>query len=104
MRYRVIAYVVGVGLVILVFIAVPLKYLADQPKLVAIVGTLHGFLYMVYLLMCLELAFRRRWSLVRTVLVMAAGTIPFMSFVAERKVTRDIEADSAPPSRDLTPA
>ena len=87
--YRVLAYTVGVGLVILVLVAVPLKYFADSPTLVAIVGPLHGFLYMVYLVAAVNLAFRSRWSPVKTVLVMLAGTIPFVSFVAERKVTAD---------------
>ncbi len=90
--YRVLAYTVGVGLVILVLVAVPLKYFADSPTLVAIVGPLHGFLYMVYLVAAVNLAFRSRWSPVKTVLVMLAGTIPFVSFVAERKVTADEEA------------
>jgi integral membrane protein len=89
--YRALAYVVGVGLVILVLVAVPLKYFADSPTLVAIVGPLHGFLYMVYLVATVNLAFRARWSPVKTVLVMLAGTIPFVSFVAERKVTADEE-------------
>ena len=47
--YRVLAYVVGVGLIILVLVGVPLKYLADSPGVVAVVGPMHGFLYMVYL-------------------------------------------------------
>ena len=87
--YRVLAYVVGVGLVILVLVGVPLKYLADSAGVVAVVGPMHGFLYMVYLLATVNLAFRARWSPVKTVLVMLAGTIPFLSFVAERKVTAD---------------
>ena len=87
--YRVLAYVVGVGLIILVLVGVPLKYLADSPDVVAVVGPMHGFLYMVYLVATVNLAFRARWSPVKTVLVMLAGTIPFVSFVAERKVTAD---------------
>ena len=85
--YRTLAYTVGVGLLVLVLVAMPLKYFADSPTLVAIVGPLHGFLYMVYLVAAVNLAFRSRWSPVKTVLVMLAGTIPFVSFVAERKVT-----------------
>ena len=42
---------------------------------------------MVYLIAAFMLAIRARWSLLKTVLVMAAGTIPLMSFVAERRVT-----------------
>jgi integral membrane protein len=87
--YRTLAYVVGVGLIVLVLVGVPLKYLADSPGVVAVVGPLHGFLYMVYLVATVNLAFRARWSPLKTVLVMLAGTIPFVSFVAERKVTAD---------------
>ena len=88
LRFRIIAYTVGVGLVVLVFVGVPLNHLAGQQAVVAILGPLHGFLYIVYLLATVDLAFRCRWPLPRTVLVMLAGTIPFLSFVAERRVTR----------------
>ena len=96
--YRTLAYVVGVGLIVLVLVGVPLKYLADSPGVVAVVGPLHGFLYMVYLVATVNLAFRARWSPVKTVLVMLAGTIPFVSFLAERKVTADETARVARPA------
>lgn len=86
--YRVMAYVVGVMLLALVLVAMPLKYLADEPGAVHVVGPLHGFLYFAYLVVTLALAVTARWSLARTVLVLLAGTIPFCSFVAERDVTR----------------
>ena len=86
-RFRVMAYVVGVLLLVLVFVAMPLKYFADQPTLVAIVGPIHGFLYMVYLVTAFDLAVRAKWPFLRTLLVLLAGTVPVMSFVAERKAT-----------------
>jgi integral membrane protein len=89
-RFRVMAYVVGVMLLLLVFVAMPLKYIADQPRLVEVIGPIHGFLYAVYLLVTLDLSSRLRWRIVRTLLVMLAGTIPFLSFVAERRVVRDV--------------
>ena len=91
-RYRVMAYVVGVWLILLVLVAMPLKYFADSPTMVEIVGPVHGFLYMAYLVTAVDLAFRARWSTVKTVLVMLAGTVPFVSFVAERKVSRELAA------------
>ena len=91
-RFRVMAYIVGVLLLVLVFVAMPLKYLGDQPTLVAIVGPIHGFLYMVYLVTAFDLAVRAKWPFVRTVLVLLAGTVPVMSFVVERKVTGWIHA------------
>ena len=94
-RYRVIAYVVGVVLIVLVVIGMPLKYLADQPVIVETVGPAHGFLYMVYLVAVFDLGRRGRWPLGRMALVMLAGTIPFVSFYAERVVTRWVR-ESAP--------
>ncbi len=86
-RFRVVAYIVGVLLLLLVFVAMPLKYFADRPTFVAIIGPIHGFIYMIYLVAAFDLAVRAKWPFVRTVLVLLAGTIPGMSFVAERKAT-----------------
>lgn len=91
-RYRVLAYAVGVGLLILVLVAMPLKYFAGQPLLVRVVGPIHGFLFAIYVLLVLDLAVRGRWSLPRTALVMVAGTVPFLSFVMERRVVRWVAA------------
>jgi integral membrane protein len=74
----------------------PLKYFADQPTMVAIVGPLHGFLYMVYLVTAFDLAVRAKWPFLRTLLVLLAGTVPVMSFVAERKATRWVHAATEP--------
>jgi integral membrane protein len=86
-RFRIIAYIVGVLLLVLACVAMPLKYMADQPGLVAVIAPVHGFAYMVYLVIAFDLAVRAKWTFVRTVLVLLAGTIPVMSFVAERKVS-----------------
>lgn len=87
-RYRVIAWIVGVVLVLLVVVGMPLKYAGGDDTVVATVGPAHGFLYMVYLALTFDLARRLRWSLGRMALVMLAGTVPFLSFWAERTVTR----------------
>ncbi|MEU4391034.1 DUF3817 domain-containing protein [Kribbella sp. NPDC023855] len=89
-RYRVIAYIVGVMLLVLLFVAMPLKYLGDNPSAMNVVGPMHGFLYVVYLLGAFDLARRLRWPLPRLLLVALAGTIPFLSFYAERKVTHEL--------------
>ena len=89
-RYRVMANVVGVILVVFLLVAVPLRYLGDEPRLSKAISPVHGFCYIVYLGLTLDLARRVGWSLRRTVLVMLAGTVPFLSFVVERRMTRDI--------------
>jgi integral membrane protein len=91
-RYRVMAYVVGVMLLLLVLVAMPIKYLGHHDGPVAVIGTAHGFLYAVYLLSAFDLALRARWTAKGTVLVLLAGTVPFVSFIAERTVTRKTRA------------
>ena len=91
-RYRVMAYVVGVWLIVLVLVAVPLKYFADSPTMVEIVGPVHGFLYIGYVILSYDLGRRAGWPLTRIVLVLLAGVVPFLTFVAERRVTRALRA------------
>ncbi|MFC3500962.1 DUF3817 domain-containing protein [Micromonospora krabiensis] len=86
-RYRAIAWIVGVVLILLVVVGMPLKYLFDNPVVVETVGPAHGFLYMVYLVAAFDLARRADWGLKRMLAVMLAGTVPFVSFYAERRVT-----------------
>jgi integral membrane protein len=53
---------------------------------------IHGYLYIGYLATVADLARRAGWSLLRTVGVMLAGTVPVLSFVVERRTTRDLRA------------
>ncbi|MGY1707560.1 DUF3817 domain-containing protein [Geodermatophilus sp. SYSU D00697] len=91
-RYRVMAWVVGVLLIALILVAVPLKYLGGTDTPVAVIGTLHGWLYAIFFLTACDLALRAWWTLRGTVLVLLAGTIPIVSFVAERIATRKTRA------------
>ena len=95
LRYRILAYIVGTGLLILVFIGMPLKYWGHSNGVVAVVGPLHGFLYLVYLLFALDLWRRERWSLTRLVAMVAAGFVPGLAFVVERIMTRRFAAEIA---------
>jgi integral membrane protein len=94
--YRVAAWVTGIGLVILVFVAMPLKYFFGQPLLVALVGMAHGFLYMAYIVITLLLAERCRWRPVDALVILVAGTIPLASFFAERRVTARVREHRSP--------
>lgn len=85
-RYRVAAYVVGVMLLVLVLVAMPIKYIGHNATPVQIVGPVHGWLFAIYLVITFDLARRTTWPLSRTLGVMIAGTIPFLSFYVERKV------------------
>jgi integral membrane protein len=92
LRYRAMAYSVGIGLIVLVFIGMPLKYLADFHAVVAVVGPIHGFLYIVYLVTVLDLARTRRVGILQLLAMVGAGLLPFLAFYVERRVTGRIEA------------
>jgi integral membrane protein len=86
LRYRIMAYLVGIGLIVLVFIGIPLQYGADAPGVVKVVGPIHGALYIVYLLTALDLARRARFRLLQLAAMVAAGFVPFLAFVVEHYV------------------
>lgn len=92
LAYRVAAWVTGVGLLLLAFYAMPAKYLFDQPRPVAVIGMVHGFLYMIYIVCTLVLAERCRWRPFEALVILLAGTVPVASFVAERQVTQRVRA------------
>jgi integral membrane protein len=90
-RYRISALVVGVGLIILC-ITIVLKYAAGWGQSVEIWGPIHGALYVIYVLLAFDLAYKDRWSLLGVLKVLVAGVIPGVSFVAERWVHRNVLA------------
>ena len=90
-RYRIAALIVGYALIVLC-IAIVLRYGFRVDEAVAIWGPIHGVLYIGYVLLAFDLAYKDRWSLVGTLLVLLAGVIPGISFVAERIVHRKVEA------------
>lgn len=90
-RFRVMAVVVGLALFVLL-VTLVLKYGYDRPEVAEVYSPIHGFLYIGYLGTVADLARRAGWSLLRTVGVMLAGTVPVLSFVVERRVTRALPA------------
>lgn len=93
--YRTMAYIVGVLLVVLVLIAMPLKYLAGDDRLVMWTGIPHGWLYMILIISAYNLGRKVGWPIKWYILIMAAGTIPFLSFVAEHYARKDVQAKLA---------
>jgi integral membrane protein len=90
LRYRVMAYVTGVVLIVLCFVGIPLQVFAHNAAVANYVGITHGLLYIVYLATAYLLSRQLRMKLgsPQTVLLLLAGTIPVLTFVVERWVTR----------------
>ena len=102
LRYRIMAWVVGVLLAVLVLIGLPLKYLAGDGRVVTWTGIPHGWLYMVLLITAYDLSRRVGWSFKWVLMIMAAGTVPFLSFVAEHFAHKDVQARLAMVDTDAT--
>jgi integral membrane protein len=94
-RYRVMAYIVGTALIILVFVAIPLQYWGHHKIVAQIVAPIHGYLYIVYLIAGADLARRARWHLGRILFVVCGGFVPFLAFFVERWITRRMNAERA---------
>jgi integral membrane protein len=94
-RYRIMAFTTGTVLLIACFVALPLTYVADRPGFGKVVWTMHGWFYLVYLMTAVQLAMARRWPIPRILIVLLAGTIPFLSFVMERRLEPEERARSA---------
>ncbi|MEU1202005.1 DUF3817 domain-containing protein [Streptomyces sp. NPDC005813] len=100
-RYRVMAYVTGVLLVLLT-LGVIAKYVLDMDgaaDFTRVVGIAHGWLYVVYLVFAFDLGSKAKWPVGKQLWVLLAGTIPTAAFFVERRVSRELEsrvADDAP--------
>jgi integral membrane protein len=103
LRYRVMAYVVGTLLAILVLVGVPLKYWATDGSdaqqtgewITTWLGTAHGFLYMIFLVTAALLARKARFPIGFTVVILVLGTVPILSFVGERLATARVRREHA---------
>ena len=98
LRFRIMAWVTGDLLAVMSVIFLPLKYgfgLTEEGILATIYALgwqAHGWLYVLYVATGLDISFRMRFTVVRTVAVLLAGTIPFASFFADHYVTRSVRA------------
>lgn len=94
-RWRVAAYAAGLGLLGL-YTVVTIRVGWDNATPSSIWSPIHGFIYMIYLGLTIDLAMKGRWSIARTLVLLAVTTVlPFVSFVAERVVTKRVEAGKA---------
>jgi len=90
-RYRAMAYVTAVMLLVLCTCMV-FKYGFGMGKdLTLVVSQIHGVLYIVYLIFAFDLGSKAKWQFGKLLWVLIAGTIPTAAFFVERKVAREVE-------------
>ena len=91
-RLRLIAFLEGVSLLLLVFIAVPLKYFWNNPALVKSIGPVHGVLFLLFVFNALSVGVQYKWQFSRiTWKVLVACMIPFGTFYIDYKILRKMQ-------------
>lgn len=92
LRYRVLAYATGIWLLVLT-VEVVAKYIFGVENLPSWIAVVHGWVYLVYLILTVDLAIKVRWPAGRTIGTLLAGTIPFLSFFVEHWRTTQVKRD-----------
>lgn len=87
-RFRLMGFLEGLSLLVLLFIAMPLKYLAGFPEVVTFVGSLHGLFFIMYLATIAYVTFKIRWSFLWVTSAIAVAFIPFGNLVLDAKLRK----------------
>ncbi|OII69081.1 MULTISPECIES: DUF3817 domain-containing protein [unclassified Streptomyces] len=90
-RYRVMAYVTAVMLLVLCGCMVAKYGFGVGEDVTFMVSQTHGVLYIIYLIFAFDLGSKARWSFGKLLWILLSGTIPFVAFFVERKVTREVQ-------------
>ena len=87
-RFRSIAIAEGISFLVLLLIAMPLKYIWHYPMPVKVVGWAHGVLFIAYWIAAVPLFSKLKWDAERVIGLGLASILPFGTFVLERKWLR----------------
>jgi integral membrane protein len=88
-RLRAIGLVEGVSFLVLLGVAMPLKYFAGMPQAVKVVGWIHGLLFMAFCMVLLQTRLDARWNAWRTVTILVAALVPFGPFIIDGRLRRE---------------
>lgn len=83
--FKMIALSEGISTILLFFVAMPLKYAMGKPEYVKLFGSLHGALFIAYILLAILLKYQNNWNTKQFGLVCLASLVPFGSFYLEKK-------------------
>jgi len=79
----------GISFILLLFIAMPVKYLAGNPTLVWYMGWVHGLLFMLYILALIAVKINLEWKFKKTAIVFLASLIPFGTFILDKSLRKE---------------
>jgi len=90
-RLRLVGGLEGISYLLLLGVAMPLKYLAGMPAMVQVVGWIHGLLFTLFVAAVLEVWRRLRWPPMRVLGALVAAVLPFGTFVLDTYLRQDLE-------------
>jgi integral membrane protein len=96
-QLRLVALLEGSSFLVLLFIAMPLKYLAGLPLAVRIVGSVHGLLFLMFIVALYRAGSKRGWPPRRWLLAFMSSIVPFGTFIFDGSLRREIAKLTAPP-------
>ncbi|HXD93425.1 MAG TPA: DUF3817 domain-containing protein [Bacteroidia bacterium] len=91
-QLRIVAFLEGVSLLVLVFIGMPFKYWLNNPALVKTLGPIHGILFLLFVVSTIGVATAQNWSFKTTTWkVLLSSFVPFGTFYIDKKILREIK-------------
>jgi len=93
-QFRLIGILEGISYIVLLFIAMPLKYFADSPNAVKYVGWAHGALFVAFGLYLLKVWREYKWTFGKAFIAFIASLVPFGTFVLDKKLKKEYPASS----------
>jgi len=86
--FRVISFLEGVSYLLLLFVAVPIKYFNGDDRYVKLLGMPHGLFFMLYIVLAIVIQKKMKWNAKTLGIVMLASIIPFGTFYIDKKYLR----------------
>jgi integral membrane protein len=88
-RFRRISIIEGISYLVLLFIAMPIKYIAGIPEVVKYTGWIHGLLFVDYVIVLIRVMYGLKWSLGRGIITFIASLIPFGAFIIDKRLVEE---------------
>lgn len=99
-RLRIVGILEGISFLVLLGIAMPLKYVAGQPQAVRMVGWVHGALFVTFVGSLLQTSMLRQWPMGRRATAFVSALLPFGTFALDARIRTEIAAlQVAPPAQ-----
>ena len=92
--FRYVSFIEGCSLLVLLFIAMPLKYYAGMPEVVFYVGMTHGILFLIYAALALIVSHTQGWSILYWLFVFLLGVVPFGFLVVDARLRKAMRGDA----------